>query len=48
MSIGGELGKDWDGLLSVIRSVHPPEKESLGFLAIGLGLNDPRLPLVQP
>ncbi|WP_433511881.1 ASCH domain-containing protein [Nonomuraea sp. CA-143628] len=34
IAVGGELGKNTDELLAVIRSIYPPEKESLGVLAI--------------
>ncbi len=33
-SIGGDLGESREELLSVIRSIYPPEKEQLGVLAI--------------
>lgn len=33
-AIGGELGETKEGLLEVIRSIYPPEKERLGVLAI--------------
>ncbi|GAA3219725.1 hypothetical protein [Nonomuraea helvata] len=36
IAIGGDLGKNPQELLAVIRSIYPPEKERLGVLAIGV------------
>ncbi|MFC4009664.1 ASCH domain-containing protein [Nonomuraea purpurea] len=36
IAIGGDLGKNPQELLSVIRSIYPPDKERLGVLAIGV------------
>jgi ASC-1-like (ASCH) protein len=37
-SIGGDLGESRESLLTVIRSIYPPEKERLGVLAIEIEL----------
>jgi ASC-1-like (ASCH) protein len=37
-AIGGELGESLAELLAVIRAIYPPEKESLGVLAIHVEL----------
>ncbi|MFC5828633.1 ASCH domain-containing protein [Nonomuraea insulae] len=36
VAIGGDLGKNTDELLAVIRGIYPPEKENLGVLAIAV------------
>ncbi|MFG1702501.1 ASCH domain-containing protein [Nonomuraea sp. M3C6] len=41
VAIGGDLGKNPQELLAVIRGIYPPEKERLGVLAIGLELISP-------
>ncbi|MFI9846676.1 ASCH domain-containing protein [Nonomuraea sp. NPDC051941] len=41
IAIGGDLGKNPQELLAVIRSIYPPEKERLGVLAIGVQRSTP-------
>lgn len=36
VAIGGELGRDREELLAVIRGIYPPAKERLGVHAIGV------------